>query len=527
MLADDEGIVIDSMKFIIEKEFGDECEVEFAKTGRSVIELAERFRPDIAIMDIQMPGINGIEAMKEIKSFSGNTVFIVMSAYDKFDYAKEAIKLGVLEYINKPMERTKVVMVIKKAMEMIDRDRKKRSDDLLIKEKLESVEPIIENGLIYNILFQEHFEEDIDNYKTILGVDEDYGYMMSVVCGDSQVGNHMTNAVGSSVKMSNHYNEVRESLKEFFPCKVGSVMANKIAVLVPYENSTMDYNARIELIDKGREFIRYMRKKVDISFRLGIGGVKPLRSMGQSYQESLNALIATTGQVAHVDDLPIGCDYEKDYPVELEKNLFESVQRGDYNEAALHAGSFADWMNEFDGTNIMAIRLKVLEFALRAEKLAYENGGMTYRFGSRDSYLPEIMSMNTMEELKEWFLNKVKISCQNISSKRDERSTDTIENAKKYISENFSSDISLDDVSRIVNISPYYFSKLFKEATGENFIEYLTNIRIEKAKDLLLNSDMSMKEICAMCGYQDPNYFSRTFKKNVGFTPTEFKEKNC
>ena len=230
--------------------------------------------------------------------------------------------------------------------------------------------------------------------------------------------------------------------------------------------------------------------------------------------------------MAHVDDLPIGCDYEKDYPIDLERSLFDSVQRGDYNEAALHAESFTDWMSEFDGSNIMAIRLKVLEFALWSERLAYENGGMTYRFGARDSYLPEIMSMSTVDELKEWFLNKVKVACQNISSKREERSTDTIEIAKKYISDNFSSEISLDDVSRIVNISPYYFSKLFKEATGENFIEYLTNIRIEKAKDLLLNSDMSMKEICAMCGYQDPNYFSRTFKKNVGFTPTEYKEKN-
>ena len=70
MLADDEGIVIDSMKFIIEKEFGNLCDVEFAKTGRNVIELAERFRPDIAVMDIHMPGINGIEAMKEIKKFA-------------------------------------------------------------------------------------------------------------------------------------------------------------------------------------------------------------------------------------------------------------------------------------------------------------------------------------------------------------------------------------------------------------------------------------------------------------------------
>lgn len=91
MLADDEGIVIDSLRFIIEKEFGQNCLIKAAKTGRSVIELAENFRPDIAIMDIQMPGINGIEAMREIKKTNHNTLFIVISAYDKFDYAKEQL----------------------------------------------------------------------------------------------------------------------------------------------------------------------------------------------------------------------------------------------------------------------------------------------------------------------------------------------------------------------------------------------------------------------------------------------------
>ena len=163
MLADDEGIVIDSLKFIIEKEFGDECQIEYAKTGRSVIELAENYRPDIAIMDIQMPGINGIDAMKEIRANNKNVIFIVMSAYDKFDYAKEAIKLGVMEYITKPMEKSKIIAALQKAMGKIDKERMKRSNDLLIREKLETVVPIIESGLIYNMLFQEHFTEDIDN----------------------------------------------------------------------------------------------------------------------------------------------------------------------------------------------------------------------------------------------------------------------------------------------------------------------------------------------------------------------------
>ena len=116
MLADDEGIVIDSLTYIIRQNFDGECQVESAKTGRSVIELAESFRPDIAFMDIQMPGINGIEAMKEIKKNNPNLIFIVMSAYDKFDYAQEAINLGVLEYLHKPVNQKKIVEVLKRAI---------------------------------------------------------------------------------------------------------------------------------------------------------------------------------------------------------------------------------------------------------------------------------------------------------------------------------------------------------------------------------------------------------------------------
>lgn len=524
MLADDEGIVIDSLKFIIEKEFGDNCLVEFAKTGRSVIELAENFRPDIAIMDIQMPGINGIDAMKEIRKNNSNVIFIVMSAYDKFDYAQEAIKLGVLEYITKPMERTRIVKILKDAMGIIDRDREKRSNDLLIKEKLETVVPIIESGLIYNILLQEHFAEDIENYKTILGIDKNYAYMIAVVSGDEQQGNHMTNAVGSSVKMQKHYQEVRESLKEYFNCIVGTVMSNKIAVLVPCENSEMEYNERIELIEKARELVRRMRKKLDISFRIGIGGAKEFKDMGESYSEALNALIMTTGSVAHADDLPIGCSYAGDYPIHLEKRLFEEVEKGELNNAIATAREFFDWMADNNPDSLMEIRIKILEFVLWAEHLAYEKGGMTYRFNSRTDYLPEIMGMTECSQMKNWFVAKITVACQNILSKRAEKSNSIIEMAKEYIKNNYGKDLSLDEVSRAVNISPYYFSKIFKDGTGENFIEYLTNIRIDRAKELLETSDYSMKEICSMIGYSDPNYFSRSFKKNVGVTPTEYKE---
>ncbi|MBP1753883.1 MAG: two component system response regulator, partial [Firmicutes bacterium] len=165
-----------------------------------------------------------------------------------------------------------------------------------------------------------------------------------------------------------------------------------------------------------------------------------------------------------------------------------------------------------------------LEFILFAEQRAFLSGGMTYYFRYRKDYLATLFRLDNYDHLRKWFIDKVMEACRNIISKREEQTSGVIARAKTFIAENFSKDISLDDVSRIVDISPYYFSKLFKEETGENFIEYLTNIRIERAKQLLQNKEVSIKNICVETGYSDPNYFSRIFKKQVGITPSEYRD---
>ncbi len=521
LLADDEGIVTDSLKFIIEKEFGNLCETECAKTGRSVIELAEKYHPDIAVMDIQMPGINGLDAMREIRSSNDNIIFIVMSAYDKFDYAQEAIKLGAIEYITKPMDRNRMISALKKAMELVDEEKNRRTNDLVVREKLETVVPILENGLIYNILFHEYFDEDIENYRTMLEIHQDYGYMMVIVSGDEAEGNHMTNAMGSGVKLQQHYQDIRNYIKDYFKGIVGAVMSNKIAVLVPGDSPEMEYNERVDTIARARELAHKLREKTDIAFRIGIGRVDRIKDMERSYRDAVNALLLTTNTVAHADDLPIGCEYSENYPVELERKIFEEVEKGSTEAAINAAKEYFEFIKDGD---IMDIRLKILEFALRAEHISYRSGGMVYSISNRRDYLPTLMGIEDHDALWNWFSDRIAFSCRNISTKREESSNDAIEAAKKYIEKNYTLNITLEDVSREVNISSYYLSRIFKEVTGQNFIDYLTGLRIEKAKELLRTTQLSMKEICAKSGYSDPNYFSKTFKKNVGVTPTEYRE---
>jgi two-component system, response regulator YesN len=525
MLADDEGIVIDSLRFIIEKNFSDSCIVEHATTGRSVIELAEKFKPDIAIMDIQMPGINGIEAMKEIRKTNSSVVFIVMTAYDKFNYAKEAINLGVMEYLTKPVNHTVIVKVLQKAMDMIEEDRKKRSNDLLIREKLEIVVPIIESDFIYAVISGDNLTDSETNFRNLLGIREDNGMMMVIEFGDTLEDGILTNPVGVSVKAQSFYPVIRENLKEEFSCIVGPIMVNKIVVFLPSAKMQLEYDDRIMLIETMRRLIRDLTKRIDVQFKVGIGTVTSLSRLSDSYKEALTAIRNGKGRVVHVKDLPVGCEYEEDYPIDIERSLFDRIEKGNLEGTREEANRFFDWMVEYYPDCEMDIKLKVLEFILFAEQRAFLGGGMTYYFRYRKDYLSTLIQIDSYDRLRRWFIDKVMEACRNIISKREEQTSGVIARAKSFIEENYSKDISLDDVSRIVDISPYYFSKLFKEETGENFIEYLTNIRIERAKQLLQNKEVSIKNICVETGYSDPNYFSRIFKKQVGITPTEYRDR--
>lgn len=525
MLADDEGIVRDSLKMIIEKNFPNECEIEMARTGRDVIELAEILRPDIVFMDIQMPGINGIDAIREIKKNNQTAEFIVLSAYDKFDYAKEAVNLGVLEYMTKPFDKKSICEVVKRAIDRIDSRRKKRSQDLFIREKMESVTPIIENGFIYATMFNEYAQEDVENYKSLLGLETDYGCMLAFVMGDDQHGRQMTNAVGASVRMQKNYQKFRELLKEQWNCVVGAVISNKVPVFLPCARQQVTYEERIEMIDTCRALARKLKKEIDISFRIGIGSIRKLMDSMDSYEEALKALDNSTGSVAHVDDLPIQCRYDDEYRLDLENELFELLRTGTAEECSRAAGRFFDWMVDNYKDKTESVRLKTLEFVLFAEHEVYLNGGMTYHFDERSDYLNVIMQTESVRELRSWFVDKFRECNANMRTKKNEHENSLVQRAQEYIRDNYQKDLSLDELSRELDISPYYFSKLFKEETGNNFVEYLTGLRMNRAKEMLKDDRCSMKEICAQIGYSDPNYFSRIFKKNIGLTPTEYRER--
>lgn len=434
LIADDEGIMLESLKNIISSNYGNECEIHTAKTGRVVVEEAEKYPPDICFMDIQMPGLSGIQAIREIQKFNRSVVFVIITAYDKFNYAKEAVNLGVMEFL--------------------------------------------------------------------------------------------TNAVGASVKANKFYSTFREIAQGFFECLVGPIMGNRIVLLVPYRNSRESYEERVEVVTRTRNMVHKLESRIDSKFRCGIGRVKEMGStMKESFKEAMIALRESTSHVIHIEDVPAAQKYDGEYPRDLERRYEKRVMDKDVAGALSCAEEFIRWMEKQPGVDLEDMRIKILELVMGVEKKAFFAGTVKYAISCRRNYIHEIQEYTDIEGMKKWFLGKTSEICSNMEIAREKEAVSIIEKAKSYIRDNYKKDISLDEVSREVDISPYYFSKLFKQETGGNFIEYLTEVRLRNARELLKDSGLSIKEICAESGYSDPNYFSRIFKKYEGVTPSEFRER--
>lgn len=526
LICDDEGIVRESLEFILSRQFKNEVSVYLAKNGRMAIELADLERPDIIIMDIQMPGINGIEAMREIRKDNRNIMFIVLTAYDKFEYSKASIDVGVFAYLMKPVNRDKFCEIIQQAITKTKERKEKISTDLRTRERLEAVVPIIEHGFIYSMLFETHQDNaDKLGYRELLGICEEYGYVLLLACGDELQKGVLTNPVGAGIKLKNSIQTFREVVQDGLPAIIGEVMANQVIVVIPCEKEDESYEARVVKIESIRTLIRRLEKKLSLHFKASIGKSYSWLTIGESYQEARDAFRKSVGKVTHAGDVSSGCMYEESYPIELENKLFLAIKQGDVKDSANKAKEYMDWLMEYSPNLNNTTRLKTMEFVLWAEHIAYSQGGKIYRISDREDYLDTLLAFSNYEEMTLWFIEKIRDATAWIAHKTMEKEDNIIEEAKFYIKEKFHQELSLEALARHLGISPYYFSKLFKEVEGVNYIDFLTSVRMDYAKESLREREKSIKEICMESGYSDPNYFSRLFKKWTGKTPTEYREK--
>ncbi len=525
MVVDDENIVIDSIKFIVEKNFDNVVVAGSARSGREAIEKAEAVKPDLIFMDIRMPGINGIDAIREIKAVYPQVEFVILSACEQFEFAKEAVNLGVTEYLLKPVNRMKIVEIIRQAEHRIFEARKKKKMELELKEKFERVLPVLEHGFIYSILLYEDYNQELEKYRRLLDLPEDTGYVMTLEFGEQKQSGNFGNVIGSNVLSQSFYPQLRDIIKNRLDCIVGPVMLNRIICYVPVPAQNDDYSERLEAVEAGKYIIERISKRVDVSFRMGIGSIQKSENVLTSFSESIRAIKHTKeNEIVHIHDIPEEAKINQTFFNIKEKQLLEKAVLGETGECLTLFSQIYDELATNSQYTFEDIKGRFLELMVVLHRQALE-----YDIEDKDalkgrSYLREFLDIEESVLLKNWCKAQIEVITLGIKAARAKRCHYLISTAKSFIDANFHRDISLEEVSRETGLSPQYFSRFFKEETGENFIDYLTRIRITEAIKLLKNQKLSVKEVSYQVGYNDPNYFSKIFKKITGLSPSGLRE---
>lgn len=516
MIVDDEWIVQEGIKVTLENHFDNIDIVGMVSSGREAIEMNAACHPDIVLMDIKMPGINGIEAIQTIRQRYTQTKFVIISAYEQFEYAKQAVELGVVDYILKPINQSKLIKVVQKAMDSISEEREQRSKLIRNREKLEKMMPVLEKGFIYALLMHSDFKRELHKYKDIFELNIDSAYVMVIEIEENK------DAL-SDLKNDYFYPKIQDTIKHKCQCAIGPMIIDRITVVVFDDVMHSEYDQRIKAMDLAESILESLLKN-DLSIKIGIGSNVSLERIRHSLDEANNALAKIdTEKVLHHNDV-IEAVRDSGYGYSDIKDeeyvIIQLMETGQVAKLKENLHYFFDKVKSHfqpvDANNIM------LELMVMVLSASYKHNLDESEVGY-STYLSEIKRLESWTQLESWCLRKILMVSDTIQNKKISHVSNVILKAKAYIDDNFAKDIGLNDVSKEVSISPQYFSTIFKEELGVNFIEYLRNRRVEVAKKMLRERKHSVKEICYKVGYNDPNYFSRLFKKLVGVSPTEFK----
>jgi two-component system response regulator YesN len=524
MLVDDEQIVIDAVTHIINKNIKNVTVVASAKNGREAIEKVKANHPEIILMDIRMPGINGIDAITEIKRLYPDIRFAIISAYEQFEFAKQAMELGVEHYILKPINRTALIETIQKMIHQIQEQTEKKRRELETIEKLEKVIPYLEQGFIYSILLNTEFDEELLKYMEILNMNQSGGYIMIMQFGDGEKAEALRNRIGSSIIGHENYPYLRDIFKFKCKCIVGPVFINKIIVYISSEWIENEYEFRLQTIQLAGDILESVQKKMNMECFIGIGSCKRNHEIIISYNEAVKALRLNRGEpISHIFDV-CGTEQRDIHDIHETGNLMSKIEMGNEEGAVAAFSKAIDKLLRIQGISFEQRRNFLIEYMVMVHRKAIEAEVCEDSCMKYDDYIQEMLYIDNIEKLISWCMNRIKHITRKIKDGKTKNGNHIINRAKSYIREHFRQELSLEEISRILNISPQYFSRLFKEETGYNFIEYLTFVRIERSKQLMNSTDMTIKEICFSVGYTDPNYFSRLFKKNTGLSPTTYKQ---
>lgn len=520
IIVDDEQIERDVLKLIIEREVPEVRIVGEAKNGRQALELANQLQPDIMMVDIKMPGMDGLSVIRELSQSLPDTKYVLVSAYDYFNYAQEAISLGVKEYLLKPASKQQIIETVKSLAQEIDNERARRLEEEQLREKLAQLIPVVEKELSTLLMLNEEIDS-FQTYSDLLQLQKVEGF--AIVAAFRPDEELMADPFHLSVYKNKWYELLKSKAKEWADnVLVSPFLWRQIALFILSDHSTGEeaYSARVQAIKLARRLCNLFHPE-PVRVQFGIGNVYTgFEGLRQSYQEAVLAVKDPTvpASVHHYGDLPFSAKTFA-YSLEKEKQLVEKVRLGKVDESLSIFHQMLDEAAQASQADIRYLRRFLLESVIVVSRIAFEYHFHIEEFSQFS--VDELESLNQVKQTGEFWIRKI---TKLIHEERQRKTGNVLEQVKLYLRQHFAKDITLEDVAESHGISPYYLSKLFSQQFGITFIDFLTDLRVEESKRLLMDTQKSLKEIAYDVGYANSNYFCRVFKKKSGWTPSEFRK---
>lgn len=527
VIIDDEQEQVEGIKDVIDWERYELTIAGTADNGAKGLELIERLLPEIAIVDIKMPVMGGLEMLEAVKQRGIKLHSIILSGYDDFYFAQKAITLQSSNYLLKPCRPEEILQSVLKAKNRIIEEKRKSAvfQDYqdLIRENL----PILKEKLLTDLLKGNLSDPVVIEQKMaryglpFSGFLSEYCVVL-LHCNWWAVGEQTIPPKNDDYLLLAVMEVAKQGLTPEHRCEVLSA-GDQVIGIVEAKGEAARQTLPLQLA-KVKQNIEEL---YDLSITVGIGGpVSPLAAIWRSYQQAVTAVETGffSGEqqvILYKPQMSSGRKFM--YPFQEVKKVLRSLETGDVAAVQAAVGKFFRSLVLAGNPGKREIQQLSLTLVSNILQFCFDQNIELERSGTDIlPFFDQIWQANTLQQLQEkigLFLTGI---VQQVAKERERNNL--VQFAIDYIKANYQNNINLQVIAEQVNYSPSYLSFLFKQETGKNFVDYLNHYRIEQAKKLLRDTNDKNYEVAYQVGYQDEKYFYQIFKKYTGLTASQYRE---
>lgn len=529
LIVDDEKLVREELKILLDEEKLPVRMAGEAKNGQEALNLILDLLPDIVITDVRMPVMDGIELIKTCQKMDIAAKFIIISGYAEFEYVKEALESGVLDYVLKPAKSSDLSNAVKKAIMSINRQ---RQIDMDLKEKVElEKEKMVQrlDHCLNELIFSEKPDPACSEF-VVNRIPEikNAVYAVSVFCMH-RTGTSHTASYNDNLDRKRFY--ANQIMREFSQGKriIFNNMPEKTEILaLCYGN--FEKEVELSSIDFAKRCFSMMREYFNISITAGISSCgRELQRLGEYYMEAKQSSFRRftghrDGVFYYIDAAKNKQDFKlPGHKLQTLEVCMQHLKQGSSLESVRKIVRDIFSEESLAGAAMASIQMLFTQILAGIFHFYESRSIQSVEFIKKNMVSTDILNtFSSNTDIEEFIIGLIKkIVDMDAAEVQDAKSM--VCEIKKFIDTHFHEDIGLITVADHYHLNFKYLSKVFKNMTGLPFCEYLTMVRMDRAKMLLEETKLEITEIADSVGYSNQEYFYKVFKKTTGKTPGEYR----